>query len=679
MNYILHKKNNFFNFTTIKFENIVFDIENSLKKYKKIVKNILKKKEKYNWDNFCQPLEEANNDFLKKWSPIAHLYSVKNTPELRKIYEKCLLKISKFNTWLGQNKKLYKNYLILKNNSNFKTLKKEQKKHIENSIINFELSGIKLKYKEKNKYEKIIVKIQKLENLFNNNVLDSTMGWKKLISNLDYLSGIPKYILKIAEKEAKLNGKNGWLLTLDFPIYSSVINYADNRDLRKEIYYAYNTRASDQGPNAKKWDNTEIIKKILILRQKIAKLLGFKNYAEKSIFRKMARSTKEVLNFLTKIGDYAYPKAKQELEELKNFALKKHGIKEIKPWDLMYYSEKQKKNIYLINNEKIRHFFPEKKVLFGLFKIIYKIYGFKIKKHNNFKVWHPNVQFFKIYDKNKNIIGNIYLDLYSRKEKNSGAWMNDALSRLKYSDGSYQIPVAYIVCNFNKPAEKKYSLLTHNEIITLFHEFGHALHHLLTKINVPSVSGINGIPWDAVEFPSQFMENWCWQPKILKIISSHYKTNEPMPKSTILNLLKSKNYQSGLFILQQVKIALFDFQTHIEYSVKNRKNFFTILKNIHKKYPIIKNPKWNRFPNTFSHIFSGNYAAGYYSYLWAEVLASDAFSRFLKEGILNRNTGKSFLKNILSLGGTEDPRILFKKFLNRKPNIKSMLKKYNIN
>lgn len=675
MNSLLPKKN-FFDYKNINLKNATKNLEKTLNDYKKIVEKTLKNK-RYNWENLCQPLEEANNECLKIWSPISHLHSVKNSLKLRKTYKKCLLKISKFDIWIGQNKNLYKAYKSIKNDSIFQTFNKAQQKSIKNSISNFKLSGINLNKTKKRKYQKITIKINKLKNKFNNNVLDSTMKWKKLIQNLHDLDGIPKNVLENAKKLAEKEKKTGWIITLDTSVYSAIMSYAKNRKLRKKIYYAYHTRASKKNLN-EKWDNSEIIKKILILRYKIAQLLGFKNYAEKSIFNNMAKSTKEVFMFLEKIYQKAKPKAEKEIKKLKQFTFKKYGINNIKPWDIMYYSEKQKKNIFSLNDEEIRCFFPQKKVLNGLFKIINKIYGFKIKKYKNFKVWHPTVQFFKIYNEKKEKIGSLYLDLYSRKNKNSGAWMFDAINRLKYKNGKYQLPIAYIICNFHKPTKKTPFLFTHNEIITLFHEFGHALHHLLTIIDIPSVSGINGVPWDTIEFPSQFMENWCWQKKTLKIISGHYKTNEPLPKTILNNILKSKNYQSGMFILRQLQFALLDFKIHTEYLSKKNKTISSIFRSVQKKTSIIKTPSWSNFLNTFNHIFCENYAAKYYSYLWADVLASDAFSKFLKEGIFNKKIGKSFLKNILSLGGSENPKKLLKKFLKREPTIQSIFKRYNL-
>lgn len=667
------------NFRKINLNKKLNSLKNSLKKNKEIIEKILTKENKYNWDNLCQPIEELNNIIIHDFFPISHINSTKNNSKSRKIYKESLLLISKFNNWIGQYQPLYDVYKEFKKKSSFNNLNKIQQKYITNKIIDFELSGVNLSGEKKKIFKNISIKINKLENLFNNNVLDSTINWKKLIVNKNQLKGIPKNVLLSAKNLAKINKKKGWLFTLNTPDYISIMKYADDEDLKKEIYYAYNTRASSNNiNNLNQWDNTDIILEILSLRNESAKLLGFKNYAEKSIYTKMAESTQEIFYFINKLNHYAYKKGKKELEKLIEFTKKYYNVKEIKPWNFNYYSEKQKKKIYSINNKEIKKFFPEKKVIHGIFKIIQKIYGIKIEKYNNNKNWHEDVRSFKVYNKKNNLIGKLNLDLYFRTNKNQGAWMDDSIGKFQYHDGKYQNPIANIICNFNKYKKNKQFLLNHEEIITLFHEFGHALHHLLTKINILSISGINGVPWDAVEIPSQLMENWCWQEKVLKMLSCHYKKNTTIPQITIKNILKTKNYQSGIFILNQLKFSLFDIVIHSECNIKNNNEMKKILEKIQKKVSIIKNPIWNNFPNTFTHIFNGNYAAGYYGYLWSDVLASDIFSKFKKEGIFDKKTGLSFLNNFLSLGGSEDPKKMINKFLGRNSNIKAMLKKYDI-
>ncbi|BGI51148.1 MAG: oligopeptidase A [Arsenophonus endosymbiont of Ceratovacuna japonica] len=667
------------NFLKITPQDIKSAIQTVLYDYRKIIETILKENNTFNWNNLCQPLEEENNKLLRVWSPISHLNMVKNSTELREVYDHCLPILLKFNTWLGQHTGLYQAYKSIQNSHKFNELSKAKRKSIQNTLRDFELSGINLSIEKKQRYTEITIQIAKLKTKFNNNILDSTMSWAKFVKNKDQITGIPENTLLTAKELAKSKGKNGWLFTLDMPSYISIMKYADNSKLRKEIYYAYNTRASDKGLNVSKWDNSKIMDHILTLRYELAQLLGFNNFAEKSLTTKMAESPKHVLDFLTNLAKRTYNQGKNELIELTKFVEYKYKINKIEPWDLSYYSEKQKQYKFSIDNEQLRAYFPEERVINGLFKIINKIYGLTIKECYNVEIWHPDVRFFEIYNEYGDLYGSFYLDLYVRNNKHGGAWMNYYTSRLKYSDGNEQKPVVYLICNFNKPIGDKPSLLTHDEVITLFHEFGHGLHHLLTQINISDVSGINGVPLDAIELPSQFMENWCWEPEALNLISCHYKTGESLPKSILNNMLSSKNYQSAIFILRQLEFSLFDFRLHTEYLPKNNKQILSILKSVKRQISVIPSPKWSRFPNTFSHIFSGGYAAGYYSYLWSEVLASDAFSLFKDKGILNRTIGLSFLKNILSRGGSEEPMVLFERFRGRKPKLDAMLKSYGIN
>lgn len=667
------------NFKKINLEKTLKNLENLLKKYKETIQSISINENTYNWNNFCQPIEEINNLIKHHFFPISHINSVKNNSKSRKIYKKSLLLVLEFNNWIGQFKPIYNAYKKIKEKSQFENFDEAQKKHIINQIRDFELSGINLSKEKKKKYKTILVKINKLENLFNNNILDSTTNWEKLIENKNEIIGIPNNILLSAKILAKKEKKNGWLFKLNTPNYISIMQYANNEDLRKEMYYAYNTRASNQSAYSDKWNNSDIILEILSLRNELAKILGFKNYAEKSLYTKTAKSTEEILKFINILNNHAYKKGKNEIKKLIEFTKKYYGINKITPWNFHYYSEKQKKKIYLIDNEDIKQFFPEKRVIYGIFKIVKKIYGIKIKKYINNNNWHPDVKSFKIYNKKNNLIGKLNMDLYFRENKNSGAWMDDSIGRFKFNDGNYQIPIANIICNFNKNYEINQSLLTHEEVITLFHEFGHALHHLLTNVDVLSVSGINGVPWDMVEIPSQLMENWCWQKEILEIISYNYKENIKTPEIILNKIINTKNYQSGIFILNQLKYSLFDIIIHKENLIKNEKQMNKILDEIQKKTSIIKNPIWKHFPNTFSHIFTGNYAAGYYGYLWSDVIASDIFSKFIKEGILNKKIGSSLLNNFLKIGGTKNIIKSIKNFLGRKPNIKSILNKYNFN
>ncbi|OCG45374.1 oligopeptidase A [Gilliamella sp. Fer1-1] len=661
-------------FSQIKPEHVLPAIQEALKNCRNTIETVLKQNSKYTWDNLIQPIDEVDEKFSRAWSPVSHLNSVKNSSELREAYEACLPLLSEYGTWVGQHKPLYQAYKQLKESEQYATLSKAQKKVIDNALRDFELSGIGLPDDKQKRYGEIVAKLSELSSKYSNNVLDATMGWSKLITDIKELSGMPESALAAAQEQAKIKGKEGWLLTLDIPSYLPVMTYCDNRDLRFELYQAYNTRASDQGPNAGKWDNTEIIKQILDLRYELAQLLGFKTYADKSLATKMAKSTTQVIEFLSDLAIKAKPQGEKELAELKRYAYEFFGASDIKPWDIAYYSEKQKQYLYTINDEELRPYFPQQRVINGLFEVVHRIFGITAKERKGVEVWDPEVKFYDLYAANGELKGSFYLDLYAREHKRGGAWMDDCIGRMRFADGHIQKPVAYLTCNFNRPIGDKPALFTHDEVTTLFHEFGHGLHHMLTEIDVSSVAGINGVPWDAVELPSQFLENWCWQPEALAFISGHYQTGEPLPAEMLEKMLEAKNYQAALFILRQLEFGLFDFKLHTQKDL----DILNTLAEVRKQVAVVPTVEWGRFPHAFSHIFAGGYAAGYYSYLWAEVLSADAFSRFEEEGIFNAKTGNAFLDNILSQGGSDEPMMLFKNFRGREPQLDALLRHYGI-
>lgn len=661
-------------FSQIKPEHVLPAIKETLNNCRKTIESVLEQNSEYTWDNLIQPIDEMDEKFSRAWSPVSHLNSVKNSPELREAYEACLPLLSQYSTWVGQHKPLYNAYKQLKDSKHFENLSKAQKKVINNALRDFELSGIGLADDKQKRYGEIVAKLSELSSQYSNNVLDATMGWSKLITNIEDLSGMPESALAAAKEQAKAKEQDGWLLTLDIPSYLPVMTYCDNRDLRFELYQAYNTRASDQGPNAGKWDNTEIIKQIISLRAELAQLLGFDTYADKSLATKMAETVTQVTAFLTDLATKAKPQGEKELAELKRYAYEYFGASDIKPWDIAYYSEKQKQHLYTINDEELRPYFPEDRVISGLFEVVRRIFGITAKQRHDVEVWAPEVKFYDLYNANGELKGSFYLDLYAREHKRGGAWMDDCIGKMRFADGHIQKPVAYLTCNFNRPIGDKPALFTHNEVTTLFHEFGHGLHHMLTEIDVSSVAGINGVPWDAVELPSQFLENWCWQPEALEFISGHYQTGEPLPQEMLEKMLDSKNFQAALFILRQLEFGLFDFKLHSE----KTPDILETLKQVREQVTVVPTVDWGRFPHAFSHIFAGGYAAGYYSYLWAEVLSADAFSRFEEEGIFNANTGNAFLDNILSQGGSDEPMTLFKNFRGREPQLEALLRHYGI-
>ncbi|QPI32155.1 oligopeptidase A [Serratia sp. CMO1] len=665
-------------FSAIRPEDIVPAVQSALADCRAAVERVVAQPGPFTWDNLCQPLAESDDRLSRIWSPIGHLNSVKNSPELRAAYEQALPLLSEYGTWVGQHEGLYQAYRSLKEGAAFEALSVPQRKAVDNALRDFELSGIGLSADKQQRYGEIVARLSELGSTYSNNVLDATMGWSKLITDEAELSGLPESALAQAQAMAQAKEQDGWLLTLDMPSYLPVLTYADNRALREEMYRAFATRASDQGPNAGKWDNSEVMAETLALRHELAQLLGFATYADKSLATKMAESPEQVIGFLSDLAKRARPQAEQELAQLRAFAKQHYGVDELDAWDITYYGEKQKQHLFSISDEQLRPYFPEQRVVEGLFEVVKRIYGITAKERKDVETWHPDVRFFDLFDADGELRGSFYLDLYARENKRGGAWMDDCVGSLRKADGTLQKPVAYLTCNFNRPLGDQPALFTHNEVTTLFHEFGHGLHHMLTQIDTAGVSGINGVPWDAVELPSQFMENWCWEPEALAFISGHYQSGEPLPKAMLDKLLAAKNYQAALFILRQLEFGLFDFRMHFEYSPEKGAQILPTLAEVKKMVAVVPSPSWGRFPHAFSHIFAGGYAAGYYSYRWAEVLSADAYSRFEEEGIFNAETGKSFLDNILSRGGSEEPMALFKRFRGREPQLDAMLRHYGI-
>ncbi|TCP97663.1 oligopeptidase A [Cricetibacter osteomyelitidis] len=660
-------------FSKIKPQHIQPAVEQLVQECRDTTENLLKQPH-FTWENLCQPLSEVNDRLSRAWSPIGHLNSVKNSTELRDAYQACLPLLSEYGTWAGQHQGLYNAYLQLKNSPEFETLSIAQKKAIDNSLRDFQLSGISLPAEQQKRYGEIVARLSELNSQFSNNVLDATMGWEKIIENESELKGLPESALAAARQSAESKGSKGYRFTLEFPSYLPVMTYCENRELRAEMYQAFATRASDQGPNAGKWDNSAIMEEILALRVELAELLGFKTYTELSLATKMAENPQQVLDFLENLAVRSKPQGEKELAELEAFCKTHENVTALEPWDITFYSEKQKQALYAINDEELRPYFPEDRVISGLFELIKRIFNIRAVERFDADTYHPDVRFFDLIDETDEIRGSFYLDLYAREHKRGGAWMDDCVGRKRKIDGTLQKPVAYLTCNFNKPVGDKPALFTHDEVTTLFHEFGHGIHHMLTRIDVGDVSGINGVPWDAVELPSQFLENWCWEEEALAFISGHYETGEPLPKEKLSQLLKAKNFQAAMFVLRQLEFGLFDFRLHHNYQSGKSNQILDTLNAVKKQIAVIKGVEWARTPHSFSHIFAGGYAAGYYSYLWAEVLSADAFSRFEEEGIFNQVTGKSFLDEILTRGGSEEPMVLFERFRGRKPTLDALLR-----
>ncbi|MCZ4373885.1 oligopeptidase A [Vibrio diazotrophicus] len=661
-------------FSDIKPEHVKPAVEQAIEDCRAKIEQVLEGNTQPTWENVIAPIEEVDDRLSRLWSPVSHMNSVMNSDELREAYESCLPILSEYGTWVGQHKGLFEAYKAIKNSKAFATLSQAQKKTIKDALRDFELSGIGLPKAEQKRYGEISKRMSELGSKFSNNVLDATMGWTKHITDKNELAGMPESALAAAQAAAEGKGLEGYLLTLDIPSYLPVMTYCDNQALRKELYEAYVTRASDRGPNAGKWDNTENIAELLKLRYEVARMLGFNTYSEKSLATKMAETPDQVLSFLNNLATKVKPQGEREVQELREFAEQEFGVTSFELWDIAYYSEKQKQKLFKISDEELRPYFPESKVVSGLFEVLNRVFGMKVQEREGVDTWHESVRFFDIFDSNDVLRGSFYLDLYAREHKRGGAWMDECRVRRINANGELQTPVAYLTCNFNRPVGDKPALFTHDEVVTLFHETGHGIHHMLTQVDVSSVSGINGVPWDAVELPSQFLENWCWEEEALAFISGHYETGEPLPKEMLDNMLAAKNFQSGMFILRQLEFGLFDFTLHTTYDPEVGPQVLETLAEVKKKVAVLPSLEWNRFSHSFSHIFAGGYSAGYYSYLWAEVLSADAFSRFEEEGIFNAETGSSFLNNILEMGGSEEPMELFKRFRGREPQIDALLR-----
>lgn len=631
---------------------------------------------KSTWKDLIEPIDAVDDKLSNAWSPVSHMNSVVNTPELREAYNQCLPLLTEYGSKVGQNKRLFEAYKKIKKHE-YDQLDQAQKKVIDNAIRDFQLAGVGLEGDDKIKFTELKQELSKLQSQFSDNVMDATDHWFVLIEDKDELKGLPEHALLGAKETAEKQKQTGYRFGLDFPSYLAIMTYAENRELRQAMYRAYTTRASDQGPDAGTFDNSDNMQKIVALRAQVAKLLGYSSYADYSLVTKMASDPKEVIDFLENLARKAKPFAQKDYAALKQFARKEYGINDLEPWDLTFYSEKLRQKEFEISQEELRPYFPEPRVVQGLFSVLEKLYGMKVEEIKEFETWHPEVHFYQIRDEQGTLRGQFYFDLYAREQKRGGAWMDEC--RVRYVKGNQvQTPVAYLTCNFTRPIGDKPALLTHDEVITLFHEFGHGIHHMLTQIDYPAVSGINGVPWDAVELPSQFMENWCWEEEALALISGHFETGEPLPKDLLNKLKAAKNFQAGMTLTRQLEFALFDFKLHLKSKVDHATEIQTLLDEVRQQYGVVPVPEYNRFQHSFSHIFAGGYAAGYYSYLWAELLASDAYSRFEEEGIFNRETGQSFLTNILEKGGSEEPKELFKAFRGRDPSIEALLRHHGL-
>jgi len=625
------------------------------------------------WDGLVVPLEEMQHRLARTWSPVGHMNGVVNSDELRAAYNACLPLLTAWNTDLAQNERLYRAYESIRVNEGPR-LTAGQRKLLDNALRDFRLAGVALPEVQKQRFKELMAQLATLQSKFDENVLDATNAWSRYVTDENEIKGLPETIVARARAAAQALDppREGWSFTLDAPNYQAVMTHAESPSLRREFYEAWVTRASDQGPQAGRWNNSELMEQILAARNELAAVVGFPSYAEYSLATKMASSVGEVRQFLEQLATRSKPVAQRELAEIARFA-----GQELNAWDVGFYSERLKRERFSLSEEALRPYFPLPRVLAGMFSVAERLYGVRIQEREGVEVYHPDANFYDILNPDGSRRGSFFVDLYARPKKRGGAWMDECVGR-KHLDAATTLPVAYLVCNFMPPGGSQPSLLTHSEVVTMFHEFGHGLHHMLTRVDYPSIAGINGVAWDAVELPSQFMENFAWRPEVLPLISSHVETGEPLPQPELERLLGSRTFQAGLQTVRQLEFALFDLRIHSEYSPERGGRVMQILDEVRAQVAVIKAPAFNRFAHGFQHIFSGGYAAGYYSYKWAEVLAADAFSAFEEEGIFNAAVSHRFLAAILEQGGSRDAMEAFVEFRGRKPQIEPLLKQLGL-
>ncbi len=627
------------------------------------------------WNNFVAPLYDATEKLNRAWGQVGHMNAVMNSPELREVYNANLPKVTQFYTEYGQNQRLFGRFKQLESSPVMASLTPAQRAVIEHELRDFRLGGADLPAAKKQRFTEVREKLSALTSRFSDNLLDATNAYAHYVESKDTLAGIPADVLEAAQEAATADGKTGWKFTLHAPSFVPVMQYADDRGLRETLYRAYATRAAEFGKP--EWDNTPLIGEIVALRRELAQLLGFASFAEYSLEPKMAESPQQVLQFLSDLAAKAKPYAARDLAELKQYARDELKLPDLEAWDISYASEKLRIARYAFSDQEVKQYFPETTVLPGMFRVVETLYGIAIEPADAPK-WHPDVRFFDIRDRARNLVGQFYLDLYARPSKRGGAWMDDAITR-KRAAGGIQTPVAYLNCNFAAPVgevdgKKRPALFTHDEVITLFHEFGHGLHHLLTRVEELGVAGINGVEWDAVELPSQFMENFCWEWDALAPLTHHVDTGAPLPRALFDKMLAAKNFQSGLQMVRQIEFSLFDLHLHFDFDPQGDATAQALLDDVRRQVAVIIPPPFNRFAQSFSHIFAGGYAAGYYSYKWAEVLSADAFSLFEERGVFDHETGRRFRDEILAVGGSRPALDSFVAFRGRPPSMDALLR-----
>ncbi|WP_027960786.1 oligopeptidase A [Halomonas halodenitrificans] len=661
-------------FEVIRPEHAVPAIDELLTENRHAIETLVEQAERESpsWQSLAAPLEALNDRLSRAWSPVSHLNGTMNNPALREAYQACLGKLSDYSTWQSQHEGLFRAWLALKEGSAWESLDAAQRRTVDNTLRDFRLAGVDLPAEKKHRYGEIKARLSELSNTFSNQLLDATQAWHLSLGDETRLTGLPESALATLRANAEAKGEAGYRITLDFPSFFPVVTYADDRELRREVYTAFVTRASDQGPYAGQYDNAPLMEEILALRHELARLLGFATYADYSLETKMADSPADALGFLEDLAARAVPQARQEFAELAAFADETLGMTDLEPWDIGYVSEKLREARHAINEEQLRPYFPAPRVVEGLFRVVERLFGVTFREDEQAPRYHPDVRFFRILENGEPIAG-FYLDLYAREGKRGGAWMDECRVR-RHEGDTLQLPVAYLTCNFTRPVGERPALLTHDEVTTLFHEFGHGLHHMLTRQTIADISGINGVAWDAVELPSQFMENYCWEREGLDLIAGHVDSGEPLPDELLEKLQAARNFQSAMGMVRQLEFSLFDLRLHHELEAPSAAEIQALLDAVREDVSVVPRTAFNRFQNGFGHIFAGGYAAGYYSYKWAEVLSADAWSAFEEAGIFDPETGHRFRTEILEPGGARDAAELFQAFRGRAPSVEPLLR-----
>ena len=656
-------------FNEFKPEHVGPAIDSLLTEGRALIETLATSTEAPTWENFALKLEDHSEKISRAWSQVGHMNAVVNSPKLREAYNENLAKLTDYGSDMSQDERLYAKYKAIQASAAFTSLTPTQQKIINNEVRDFKLGGAELPEAQKARFKAVSEELSKLGSKFEENIMDNTNDFAHYVENVGDLAGLPADAIEAALEAAKADGKTGYKFSLHFPSYLPVLQYCDNRALRETLYRAYATRASEfSNPE---WDNTSLISDILKLKKEEAQMLGFKNYAELSLATKMADSPKQVTDFLDTLAKRAKPYAERDMQELTAYA-KKLDIDDMQSWDVGYVSEKLREEKYAFSDQEVKQYFPESKVLAGLFKVTETIFGVQVQKAEA-PLWHEDAAFYQINDATGKPIAYFYLDLYARNNKRGGAWMDEAITRRKKADG-IELPVAFLTCNFSAPVGRKPALFTHDEVNTMFHEFGHGLHHMLTQVDEYSVSGIKGVEWDAVELPSQFMENFCWEWDVLRHMTAHVETGAQLPRELFDKMVAAKNFQAGMQTMRQIEFSLFDMRLHGEFDPNGKQTALDLIEQIRDEVAVVRPPKWNRFPNSFSHIFAGGYAAGYYSYKWAEVLSADAYSLFEELGVLSHEAGKLFKDEVLAKGGSRPAMESFVAFRGREPSMDALLR-----